>query len=93
MKLYETGRVCVKLMGRETGCYCVVVEQLDGKYVIVTGPKNISGVRRRRANIRHLEPLETLLPIKDGADDSEVETAIKDAGLEEKFRSKVRLAE
>ncbi|UCE11320.1 MAG: 50S ribosomal protein L14e [Candidatus Thorarchaeota archaeon] len=93
MKLYETGRVCVKTMGREAGSYCVVVEQSEGKYVIVTGPQHLSGVRRRRANIGHLEPLETIISIKEGADDQEVENAIREAGLEETFRSGVRLPE
>ncbi|MGY5872453.1 MAG: 50S ribosomal protein L14e [Candidatus Thorarchaeota archaeon] len=91
MTLYETGRICVKVLGREAGSHCVVVEQKEANYVVVTGPKNISGVRRRLCNIRHLEPLETLLEITAGADDEAVEKAIADAGLTEKFRTKIRL--
>lgn len=93
MKLYDTGRICVKTVGRESGSYCVVVEQDEGRYVVVTGPKRLSGVRRRRVNVRHLEPLEVKIEIKDGASDEEVENAIKEAGLEEKFRTKIRLLE
>ncbi len=90
MTLYETGRICVKVVGREAGSHCVIVEQKETNTVIITGPKNISGVRRRICNIRHLEPLETLLEISSGADDEAVEKAIADAGLTEKFREKIR---
>jgi len=91
MTLYETGRICVKVVGREAGSHCVVVEEKETNYVIVTGPKKITGVRRRLCNIRHLEPLETILEISAGADDEAVEKAIADAGLTEKFRTKIRL--
>ncbi|MFX1483302.1 MAG: 50S ribosomal protein L14e [Promethearchaeota archaeon] len=91
MGLYETGRVCVKTMGREAGSLCVVVEKKDEKYVLVTGPKQLSGVRRRNCNIRHLEPLDTILSIAADADDGAVEKAIDEAGLTDKFREKIRL--
>ena len=91
MKLYETGRVCVKTTGRESGSYCVIVNELDGKMVEVTGPKHISGVRRRACNIRHLEPLKIKLDISSGADDDAVQKALETAGLIEKFRTKVRI--
>ena len=93
MTLYETGRVCVKTLGREAGSYCVIVESKDLKSVIITGPKHLSGVRRRPCNIRHLEPLEITITIPDGADDETVEKALTDAGLVEKFRTKIRLTE
>jgi large subunit ribosomal protein L14e len=91
MTLYETGRICIKLVGREAGSHCVVVEMKEANYVVITGPKNITGVRRRLCNIRHLEPLETILEISADADDEAVEKAIADAGLTEKFRTKIRL--
>ncbi|MFW9962954.1 MAG: 50S ribosomal protein L14e [Candidatus Sifarchaeia archaeon] len=91
MGLYETGRVCVKTMGREAGSLCVVVGIKDESYVVITGPKHLSGIRRRSCNTRHLEPLETLLSIAADADDETVEKAIEEAGLVEKFRTKIRL--
>ncbi|NWF95298.1 MAG: 50S ribosomal protein L14e [Candidatus Thorarchaeota archaeon] len=91
MKLFDIGRVCVKVSGREAGKYCVVVDEKDTGYVIVTGPKSLSGVRRRSCNTRHLEPLETLLTIKAGADDDTVMKAIEQAGLTEKFRTRVQI--
>lgn len=80
-------------MGRETGSYCVIVETQDAKTVVITGPKHISGVRRRVCNIRHLEPLETKISISGGADDKTVEKALDEAGLLDKFRTKIRLGE
>jgi large subunit ribosomal protein L14e len=91
MSLYETGRICVKTVGREAGSLCVVIEKKDESYVVVTGPKHLSGVRRRNCNIRHLEPLETMLTIAADADDKAVEKAIEEAGLTDKFKSKIRL--
>lgn len=91
MGLYETGRVCVKTVGREAGSLCVVIEVKDESYVIVTGPKHLSGVRRRSCNTRHLEPLETVISIEADADDESVEKAIEESGLTEKFRTKIRL--
>jgi large subunit ribosomal protein L14e len=91
MTLYEIGRVCVKTMGREAGSYCVVVEEHDQKHVVVTGPKNLTSVRRRPCNTRHLEPLDIKLSISKGAKDEDVEKAIEAAGLTEKFRTKIRL--
>ncbi len=91
MGLYETGRVCVKTMGREAGSLCVVIEKKNESYVVVTGPKNLSGVRRRSCNIRHLEPLETILTIAADSDDEAIQKAIEEAGLTDKFRKKIRL--
>ncbi|MHA2600566.1 MAG: 50S ribosomal protein L14e [Candidatus Thorarchaeota archaeon SMTZ1-83] len=91
MTLYNIGRVCVKTVGRETGSYCVIVDEMEGRFVVVTGPKHVSSVRRRKCNIRHLEPLEMEIPIEKGADDSAVEKALEDAGLKEKFKEKIRL--
>lgn len=73
----EVGRVCVKLAGHEAGRQCVVVDVLDNAYVVVSG----SGVKRRRCNIAHLEPLEQRVEIAKGAPDEEVKRALEAAGL------------
>lgn len=93
MTLYNVGRVCIKTVGRETGSYCVIVDEMEGRFVVVTGPKHLSSVRRRKCNIRHLEPLETVISIEKGADDDAVEKALGEAGLTDKFREKIRLLE
>ena len=80
MPAIEIGRICVKLAGREAGKKCVIVDIIDKNFVLVTGPKKVSGVKRRRANINHLEPLQEKIEIKRGATDEEVENALKTSG-------------
>jgi len=68
----EVGRICVKLSGREAGRKCVIVDVVDKNYVLVTGPKKFSGVKRRRTNVKHLEPTDESLEVKKGASDEDV---------------------
>jgi len=77
----EVGRVCVKIAGRESGRKCVIVDIIDDNFVLITGPKALTGVKRRRANIKHLEPTELKVEISRGADDEEVLKALEEAGL------------
>src|SRR3989338_6889566 len=71
MSIFDVGRVCVKIAGRDAGNKCVVVEQLDNTYVLIDG-----ATRRRKVNIRHLEPLDTVLELSAGAAHEEVERAL-----------------
>ena len=80
MPAAEVGRICVKLLGREAGRKCVVVDLTDKSFVLITGPKEVTGVRRRRVNINHIEPLQDSIEIKRGASDEEVTGALKSAG-------------
>ena len=80
-KVFDVGRVCVKLAGKEAGKMCVVVDIVDERFVIVTGPKNLTSVKRRRTNVKHLEPTEYRVEISKGASDEEVAKAIEAAGL------------
>ena len=86
----EVGRVCVKIAGRETGRRCVVVDVVDKNFVVVTGPVKVSGVKRRRANIGHVEPMEMKVKIGKGVDDNEVVEALKVAGLLDKMKENVK---
>lgn len=70
--MFEVGRICLKTAGREAGRYCVIVETMDKDYVVVTGPKSVTKVRRRRSSIRHLEPTPEKIEIKPKATDEEV---------------------
>ncbi|HIE14015.1 TPA: 50S ribosomal protein L14e [Candidatus Bathyarchaeota archaeon] len=84
MPAIEVGRICVKTAGREAGKCCVIVDIIDKNFVLVTGPKEITGVKRRRANINHLRPTEKRINIKRRATDEEVMMALKESGeLEE----------
>jgi large subunit ribosomal protein L14e len=68
----DVGRICVKLKGREEGCRCVIVDLVDRNYVIVTGPPEVTGVRRRRVNMSHLQPLDEIIEIRRNASDEEI---------------------
>jgi large subunit ribosomal protein L14e len=57
-----------------------VVDVVDKSFVLITGPKKVTGVRRRRANVNHVEPLQDTVEIKRGASDDEVQQALKTAG-------------
>ena len=72
MPAIEVGRVCVKVAGRESGRKCVIVEVMDKSFVMVTGPKKVTGVKRRRVNINHVAPTEDTIQVKRGASDEEV---------------------
>ncbi len=90
VKVFDIGRLCVKVAGREAGKKCVVVDIIDDKFVLVTGPKSLTGVKRRRANVKHLEPLEKKIKIKKGASDEEVLEALKKEGLLDFMKEEVK---
>jgi large subunit ribosomal protein L14e len=93
MPAIEIGRICVKVAGREAGKKCVIVDIIDENFVVVTGPKQLTGVKRRRCNINHIEVLDKRVEIQKGASDEEVTKALEQAGLVDymKERVKVRL--
>jgi large subunit ribosomal protein L14e len=79
MPSIEVGRICVKTFGREAGMKCIVVDIIDKNFALITGPKKVTGVKRRRVNIKHLEPTEEKLDIKRGASDDEIVKSIEKA--------------
>jgi len=81
----EIGRVCMKIAGREAGRYCVVLKKLDDTFVLVTGPKVLTGVKRRRCNVEHLEPTQYIVKVSAEAAENEVIKAYKATGLLKKF--------
>ena len=84
MPAIEVGKICVKTLGREAGKKCVLVDLVDKNFVLITGPKTVTGIKRRRANINHLEITQETIDINRGASDEEVTEALKKAGkLEE----------
>jgi large subunit ribosomal protein L14e len=80
MPAIEVGRVCVKVAGRESGKKCVIVDVMDKSFVVVTGPKKVTGVKRRRVNINHVAPTEDTVQIKRGASDEEVTQVLEADG-------------
>ena len=86
----EVGRICVKLAGREAGRKCVIVDIIDQNFTLITGPKKVTGIKRRRANAGHIEPTELKIDIKRGATDKDVVKALTAAGKLEEMASIVK---
>ena len=81
MTAIEVGRVCVKQFGRETGKKCVIVDVMDKSFVLITGPKKVTGVRRRRVNINHIEPIQVKIDITRGASDDEITSVLESSDM------------
>ncbi|MCD6559738.1 MAG: 50S ribosomal protein L14e [Palaeococcus sp.] len=79
MVAIEVGRIGVIIAGRRAGKKVVVVDIIDRNFVLVTGAGN--GVKRRRMNIKHLEPLPEKINIERNADDETVKAALEAAGI------------
>ena len=60
--MFEPGRVCLKIAGRDAGLKCVVVDVLDDNFVLIDDE-----TRRRKCNVKHLEPLEQSIKIRKDA--------------------------
>ena len=78
MPVFEPGRVCVKIAGRDAGKISVIVDIIDENFVVVEGPK----VKRKRCNIAHLEALPEKIELKEGIDVKKV--------LEERFGAEIK---
>jgi large subunit ribosomal protein L14e len=89
--MIEIGRIIVKTTGREALRKAVVVDIIDKNYVLITGPPSLSGVKRRRVNIGHLEPTKKKLDIKRQATDEDVLQAAKDAKLDDFIHEKLTI--
>jgi len=50
----------------------VIIDIMDKNFVLITGPPEVTGVRRRRANINHLEPTDIKLNITKTMNDEEI---------------------
>ncbi|MEM1508868.1 MAG: 50S ribosomal protein L14e [Thermofilaceae archaeon] len=89
-RVFDIGRLCVKIAGREAGRKCVIVDTIDNNFVLVTGPKAVTGVKRRRVNVKHLEPINQRIDITRGASDEEIMTALEKAGLLEEMKQPLK---
>lgn len=78
MSIFDVGRVCVKIAGRDAGQKCVVVENVDSRFVVVDG-----AVRRKKVNIRHLEPLDLQVNLQ-GTSHEDVKKAFAELGYKVK---------
>ena len=65
--MLDIGRVCIKNSGREKGQVVVIIDIIDDKFVLVDG-----NARRKRCNIKHLDPLTKNISIEKNAPGEEV---------------------
>jgi len=75
--MFKIGRLCLKIAGRDAGLKCVVIDVIDSNYVLIDGQ-----TRRRKCNIKHLEPLDKVLKVKKGLGHSDVVNELKKQGIE-----------
>ena len=88
--VFEIGRICFKIAGRDANKFCVIVNKIDKTFVEIDGQ-----TRRRKCNISHLEPLDKTVDIKAGASNKEVAEALTKAGYktEETKKSNKKVSE
>lgn len=75
--MFDIGRFCVKIAGRDAGKKCIVIDRIDNTYVLVDGE-----TRRRKCNIKHLEPLDKVVDVTRNAPHTEIVRIFKEMGLE-----------
>jgi len=81
MPAIDIGRICVKLAGREAGKKCIIVDIVDKNFVLITGPEQVNGVKRRRVNINHIESTEKKVNIQRGQSDEEILKTLDEGNL------------
>ena len=73
--MFQVGRICYKIAGRDSNNVCVVVDTIDEKYVLVDG-----NTRRKKVNVAHIEPTSKKVELQKGADTATVRDALEKAG-------------
>ncbi len=75
--MYEIGQVVMKIAGRDGGKKGVIIEIIDDSFVVIDGE-----TRRKRVNIKHIEPLNQKINIKPKAERAEVIKAFSKLGID-----------
>jgi large subunit ribosomal protein L14e len=91
--MLDVGRLCLKTAGREAGKYCIIVKKIDDTFVTVSGPRLVTGVKRRRCNIAHLEPLQHKIKIQADASDEQILQLYEKEGIFTQLKMKKPSAE
>ena len=75
--MFEIGRLCMKIAGRDAGKICVVIDTIDDKIVMIDGQ-----TRRRKCNINHLELLDKTIKISKNASNKDIVKTLKELNIE-----------
>lgn len=84
--MVNVGQVALKIAGRDAGKLAVVVEVIDGNYVLIDGE-----TRRRKCNVKHLEFLGKDTKVNKNMNSKEIVESLAQLGFkasEEKKGSK-----
>jgi large subunit ribosomal protein L14e len=73
--MYEIGRVCYKIAGRDSNLPCVIID-VTAKGILVDG-----ATRRRVVNPLHIEPTTKIIKVSKEASTDVVVKALTDAGF------------
>lgn len=82
--MIEVGRVCVKTAGRDSGKQCIIIDLIDDNFVTVDGY-----TRRKRVNVKHLEPLTQVTKVKKNASHEDVVAELEKLGMKTKAKKKI----
>ena len=89
--MIDIGRIVVKIAGREALRKAVVVDIVDKNYVLITGPPSLTGLKRRRVNVNHIEPTTKKLDITRKATDADVLAAAKTDSLDGFLKERLKI--
>lgn len=77
--MFNIGRICMKIAGRDAGKLGVVIGNPENGYVLIDGE-----VRRKKVNVKHIQPIDHVVNVKEEASHEDVIAALKDAGYDVK---------
>ncbi|MBW2990454.1 50S ribosomal protein L14e [Candidatus Woesearchaeota archaeon] len=75
--MYQIGRVCIKIAGRDAGMTCVIIDVLDKNHVLIDGQ-----TRRRKCNVKHLEPTSQTVKVTKNAPGTEIIRVFKTLNID-----------
>ncbi|MBS3117978.1 KOW motif-containing protein [Candidatus Woesearchaeota archaeon] len=74
--MFEKGRLCKKIAGRDKGEYGIILEVLGKDRILIDG-----NTRRRKTNRKHVEPLEKKYEIGKDTTTQKVQEILKKEGI------------
>ncbi len=75
----EVGQICKKVIGSESGRYCVIYK-LEGNFAEITGIGKYKMCKRRRCNLKHLFPTKYKIKVESEKQD-DIEKKFSSSGL------------
>ena len=76
--MFDIGRICVKVAGRDAGQKCIIVQKLEQNGLVLIDGQT----RRRKCNVKHLEPTTEKVDIKENATHEEVKATFAKLNIE-----------